>query len=223
MLVILKKDGLYYGKEKVQDERDLMWRWNSVLEVEDEVTFGDLINYLYADELIMNTVSLLTQTDLLEYKDEFDKDAVDDGQLQSIEIARNVYLQGPQLIHGPYALGVFTEPRVNEDLGVTDRVCSLGFASWNELKNLPLKINKLVEHYDGFLPENTETCITLGEALSALFEELGFYGNPTDRQNTQEDLEERMRKVENGEVEFYTWEEVQERLKAKLEEKNATK
>lgn len=218
--VVLCSDGLYDNKEKITESLDLMWHWNSCLEIAPDVTFGNLIDYLISEDLIQLSVGCLTQINIGRFKEEYLKEYEPSNNIKHIEIVKWPYLQGNLLVDYPHCNGVFREPLVNKGLGTTDYHCGLGLTAWNCLKELPIVLNTEVQ--GDLVPKGTDTFFSLGEVLTCLFDELGFHGSPDCRDERADSLRDAVKGVEDGTIKTIPLDEVMNRIKEKLEENDVT-
>jgi hypothetical protein len=87
----------------------------------------------------------------------------------------------------------------------------LDFTPLSELKDCTISLDskwKLVKNYTETIFE-TKKEFNLGDIIGTLLYEISFHGYPENREETSESLKETMDRIENGEEETISWENVQ--------------
>lgn len=213
MSVVIRKSGIYLQKwsakkndyvyKKVKDT-DFFKLWRKQVALED-VTFSNIIDLVCIER--GNIIQDLCNCNIFEFiNDDFyankpiDKDYV----VEYIEVKKfyNIidFGDGPEFQEETTCSGVITINGKQEFSG-------LSFTNWRDLKAAKIKINDTAQ-----IQENHEciktvsVCITLGEFLSALFDELTFFGTPSNREKHLNGLKNTLKTFDKQK--FFTWDEV---------------
>lgn len=231
-IVKLKKDGFFARKQnaegiwedsKVEFDVGFFQYWRSILEIEGAVTLADLINIINTDDIVF--LEMLTQSSISEFIREMNEEVEDnDSQLVSIEVRKyyeaNEYDDFSTINEAITCSGRYKEPRISEhDPSHTDERCAIEFCHWSTLKDLPLVLDlnaTLTVDMDYKAAKTYESTITVGDFFTGLFDEICFFGSPERRDGEMEELNRRIKEVEDGTAELIPWEEVRDRLEEKL-------
>lgn len=221
-VIKLTKDGFANGNKKVDFDVGFFQYWRSTLEIEGTVTLADLIKIISTDELVF--LEMLTQCSISEFIREMDDSTEEDYELASIEVGKyyeaNEYDDFSSINEVVRCSGRYKEPRVSEhDPNHVDELCAIEFCHWNALKNLPLTLDlsaTLTIDMDYKKAKTYEASITVSDFFNGLFDEICFFGSPSRRDDEVEELQRRMKEIEDGTAELIPWEEVKDRLKDKI-------
>ena len=101
---------------------------------------------------------------------------------------------------------------------------AVSFTPLYKLADYPLRLKPVlsITDYDTPIGEDSEITIdmipsiTLIELLYGVFWELSFLGSPQERDEKGDDLKQRVKDIDEGNVEMIPWEEVKEQLREKF-------
>lgn len=224
-MLYLSKDGFYtkeYGKviKLFNSVWEFLSFWNTPLEIDGEVSFGELINILTNNYDILRAVESLTNANISLYLLDISKEYSGNDNISCIEVRRTIDIGDGYLDIIMEALGPSTRPVYNEiNKEYHFKNYALSMTEWSKLKHKPLKLSRKlkVEIFDkndlrSLGPYDCE--IFLGEFLDGLFQEVCFFNSPQNREKEREILIERLENI--GEDEYISFEEVMENIKGGL-------
>ena len=215
--ITLKKDGFYLCDHgKVLDKETLMTGWHRILSIENGVTLHNLIDCLKEIDAVQ-TVELLVNCNIEDFFEEvFVDDKNKDSNLEKIQVSKHFELS-EEMSDAIYCSGILKRPIKEEHTGIEYSTQGLEFTPWYKIKDLPLEISHEGKFYDGVGSEMTEKTfsvfIRLGEFLYGLFDELSFFGSPSNRDEQHNSLKKTIEEIKSGECKFVSWKEVDEELK----------
>ncbi len=205
MFVQLKEGGFYHKGKCINNEilKHLSYY------VESQGKFKDIIEFLYSlNDSYLTFVEEIFDESIKPYlvEEEMIRES-NCGKIKFLEVGKSIY--------------IFDHENVGEErleftgIGIDDKY-ALSLEQWANLSNFDIKINDKVDVIkgDSVLTEY-QYDFTLYDFLSAIFNEICFYGSLRRREKTLTELENRLEEIHDGSVKLSSFEEVMERLKAK--------
>ena len=227
------------GDKDIQDEwiddEDFVQCMGDCLEIDEGVTFGRIMNILRASvdlyQVFFNTE--LGGFPLAAYLDDMDAPVEKDVEpedtncvIRHLEViwASEIweYKGVNDFSFYPEFYG-FGDIDDDDDFGKRQGAIGIGFTSLCRLKNFPLRLDKkfniviMLPDKRAFRLQETQHGFLARDVVGAILNEISFYGMPDNRDVTVEDLKERVREVEAGEVELIPWEGVEKELGEELD------
>lgn len=191
-MIILKKDGFYKNSNIVNFDFNFFINWESLIEIE-EVNLNNIINIITEDSKAFKMLERLTSSNIYSYLKEIKKD-IDNCKHEYILIEKNYIL-------------------VNKDLDCTNscsgyingEACALEFEKWNNIKNLPIKINYFGKFSNGTKDIEINSIFSVSDFFNALFGEICFFKTPNVRDDELNNLKNIIKGIEDGTVKTHPW------------------
>jgi hypothetical protein len=200
---------------------------NESLEVEGEPTFGDLFNAIGKFDIeTLLTLGKRNHCDIVSFLEESSKESKEAPdqwcQIAFLRVVRHITFRRE---------GDMTEFESHLDFG-GEGTCKdadsetpvwsnigIGLTPVNELMRYPFRVlNTIPVYLERHSPWKTKelfkttTSLTLDEVVNCVLWEISFYGSPEDREEMQEELQDRVKEVDSGEVKGIPMEDVFEKL-----------
>ena len=224
----ITKDGLLIYLPNDDDE-DIGWKKASAkasqylslsCEIDEGVTLGEVLALVQEDEMVQFFLTRYSHCNIDVWNATL-KDEVEPSDLDYLEIAWRAELFDSRVdIHTD--LGGIS---ISEDMNY-----SISGSSLAKYAHLPVKLNTRFEMYkypnvgEQYPKDNEDLKIvkgdrtfTLLEVLDAIYYDISFYGNPENADKIMKEMQETIKKYEDGELETISWEEMQRQLDEKPE------
>jgi hypothetical protein len=204
---------------------------NEVVKLSEDITFGDFFKIIEREKDVFDAVfsSHLGHCPLQLYLDEIKKPEVKDDEIDYLEIHR----YGEYWDWGDIDMFI----GISGISGKSDITYGIGFTPLNELKHLPLRLNEDFEISEVKIPPRSvmylarllkkvgipvgkwdnpsphvyvkgKVEITVYELISAILNEISFYGDPEKRDDKMDELDRMVDDIKNGDLSNFTkWEE----------------
>lgn len=209
--------------------RDLVPYLNCECDIEKGVTLGDIFNIVSRDEMLMAFMSCYSWCNVRAYHEEALK-PLEKSNLTFLEVDKQivVYLdkdKSPRSFEGflnEANFGAYGPPEEKKEGGPDLIPWGIDFTPLNKLVTLPVKLRNLVEFREEYWSHKyrkpgeplynslgqIEVTYTLLEILDAIYWEISFHGNPENRNERKAELDERVKEIEEGNVEGTSAEDV---------------
>lgn len=221
--LIVRKDGLYYDKKKVDTFIPFLSR---PIEVAIGVTFEDFFSYVMKDAEAFTAIfaSDLGWFDLTAWQKEWDKEAEEMDKQEG-----NDYMSYLEVrIDGEIHEDEFYLVKTFHGIGMIEGQkggYSVSFSGLNKLKKYPFTVNNEFKAYVWETNKELfkkEYPVTVYEVIGAILDDISFYGEPEERDEAITELNRRVdevkEKLDRGEEVGIPAEEVFERLKEKMKD-----
>lgn len=208
-LIQLKKDGIYYGKELIDNE-NLSLYLNYTLSIEEDVTLEelfDIINKFDSDKFNLLFNPWTRGYKFSEYYKELQKDSEDESDLIYLVVSWNTelfeYEDDDCVMQSEFSSYIDVSAETESE------TYGISLSSLNDLKHLKLKIDNEFEistYEDGdrhYILKSTKE-VSLNEFIGGILYEISFHGYSDDKDTFLEDLEETSKQIDSGEMEMFS-------------------
>ena len=245
--IIFKKDGPYIQPTRTDEKEEkvdsLIPYLNKIITIEQGVTFGDFFDYAMQESEQYSIIfySQLGGFDLTKWTDEWDNPDTTDNELEELTFLEVYWIAETWFDRdelddyvGFHGQGPGEYP---DGQKVDDMLYSVSFTPINKFKDLEFRINneyKIIHHEKGVLPEkvllDTHKKMTIYDVIGGILDDISFYGDPENRKEAQNEIEERAKEIEDvidkkgvdGAVkdgDLVSWEDIEKELGINDDEK----
>jgi len=206
-LIKIKKDG-FYDIDGVRVE-ELSYYMKSETTIEEGVTLENLFDSLFKYKGIDVLFKGWTLgVDIYQYHDEMIKGDADT-ELSYLEVNKSSQIWEFEGIKEIDDHNNFTARKEGEDIGY-----ALDFTPIYSIKELEVRLDNTYKVYDEDYNEviNVQRQFTFDEVIGTILFDITFHGDIDHRDSVANSLKETAERIDNGEEEFFTMEEVTAKL-----------